>query len=461
MDLGLYAQDQWTLKRLTANLGLRFDYFNAYVPAQTRPAGRFVKQLDVARIDNVPNFTDLSPRVGAAYDLFGNGKTAVKATFGRYVGSIGGNTPFLVNPTQSIVQSTTRTWNDVNRNFIPDCDLNNYSAHAECGAIDNNAFGTVVVNTRYADDVLTGFGNRLYNWQSSVSVQQELRPGMAVNVGYFHTSFGNFTQVDNQLVTPADYDPFCITAPQDARLPNGGGYQVCGLYDVTPEKFGLVDNVVTQASRYGDRKEVYDGIDAMFSARFGRGASLNGGMSTGRSLTQCVSPDLPSIQFCTNKPPFTQLLQYKLAAVYPLPWWGIQTSANIQNLKGIPVAATYAATNAEVAPSLGRNMAACGTRVPCTATTALNAYYLGATITSGTILMEPNKVFEDRLTQVDIRFAKTVNVRKVRIQGTFDIYNLFNASDVLADNTRYGPIWLIPSNVLGARLFKLGAQLNF
>ena len=157
-------------------------------------------------------------------------------------------------------------------------------------------------------------------------------------------------------------------------------------------------------------------------------------MSTGRSL-HAMRESRPAVDSVLhNKPPFTQLLQFKLAAVYPLPWWGIQTAANMQNLTGIPVAASYVATNAQVAPSLGRNLAACGTRVPCTATTALNPYYLGATITSGTILMEPNKVFEDRLTQVDIRFAKTVNVRKVRIQGMFDIYNLFNASDVLAQH---------------------------
>ena len=75
------------------------------------------------------------------------------------------------------------------------------------------------------------------------------------------------------LVTPADYDPFCITAPVDSRLPNGGGYQVCGLYDIKPEKFGQVNNVVTQASLWRPQ-QVYDGIDAVFSARFGRGGSL-------------------------------------------------------------------------------------------------------------------------------------------------------------------------------------------
>ena len=458
MDLGLYVQDQWTLKRLTLNPGLRFDYFNAYIPAQHRPAGQFVQAFDFARIDNVPNFTDVSPRVGAAYDLFGNGRTAVKATVGRYVANLGAGYPLMINPTQSIVLSTTRTWNDANRNYVPDCDINNFGTNGECGPIDNNRFGTVVPGTRFADDVLTGFGNRAYSWQTSASVQHELRPGMAVNVGFFRNAWYNYTQVDNLLVAPAEYDTYCITAPVDSRLPGGGGYPVCGLYDIKPSKFGQVDNQVTQASRFGDRQQVYTGFDAVFTGRFGRGRTLSGGMSTGRTRTQCVSPDLPSIPFCTNEPPFWHP-QYKIAVVYPLPW-GIQTSATLQNLPGIPIAATYVATNAQIAPSLGRNLAACGNASPCTASAA-NAYYGGAVITSGIPLMEPNKTFEDRLNQVDVRLSKVVRLGKSRLQGMFDIYNLFNASTVLGVNTRYGPSWLLPSNILGARLFKLGLQVDF
>jgi hypothetical protein len=354
----------------------------------------------------------------------------------------------MVNPTNAIVLSTTRTWDDVNRNFFPDCNLNNFAVDGECGAIDNSRFGTVVVGTRYADDALRGFGNRVDNWQTSVSVQQELRSGMAVNVGFFRTAWSHFTTTDNTLVTPADYDSYCITAPIDSRLPGGGGYPVCGLYDINPSKFGQIDNVVTQSSRFGDQQQVYTGIDATFNARFGRGGNLSGGMATGRTMTQCVSADLPSVQFCTNEPPFWYP-QFKLAAVYPLPWWGIQTAATFQNLSGIPIAATYVASNAEVAPSLGRNLAACSNRVPCNATT-------------GAIqLIEPNQTFEDRLNQVDLRFTKIFSLGRTRIQGMFDIYNLLNANTVLVTNARYGPSWLRPATILGARLFKLGAQVDF
>src|SRR5262249_6896892 len=144
MNMGLYAQDQWTLKRLTLNLGLRYDHFDAYVPAQTRPAGDYVGSYQFSEVDNAPKFNDLGPRLGAVYDVFGNGKTAIKASIGRYVASIGANYIQAVNPANAIATSTTRTWNDANGNYTPDCDLHNFAANGECGTVNNARFGTLV-----------------------------------------------------------------------------------------------------------------------------------------------------------------------------------------------------------------------------------------------------------------------------------------------------------------------------
>ena len=123
--------------------------------------------------------------------------------------------------------------------------------NGECGALANQNFGGLNVTTRYADDALLGFGARGYNWDFTTEVQHQLRPGVSMTGGYYRNWFGNFLVTDNTLVTPADFDPFCITAPSDARLPGGGGYQVCGLYDVTPAKFGQVNSVVTQSDTSG------------------------------------------------------------------------------------------------------------------------------------------------------------------------------------------------------------------
>ena len=84
-DLGLYVQDQWTLRRATINAGVRYDYLNAYVPAQDVYGNRWIPARSFGEIDDLPLWHDVSPRVGVAYDLFGNGKTAIKATLNRYV----------------------------------------------------------------------------------------------------------------------------------------------------------------------------------------------------------------------------------------------------------------------------------------------------------------------------------------------------------------------------------------
>src|SRR5205814_5265565 len=126
-----------------------------------------------------------------------------------------------------------------------DCDLTNRAANGECGAMDNQRFGTPVPTTQYDTNLTNGYGVRPYTWQGSVAVQHELRAGLGVTFGYFRTSYGNLQVTDNLAVTPADYDSYCVTAPSDARLPGGGGYQVCGLFDVKPAKFGQVNNLVT------------------------------------------------------------------------------------------------------------------------------------------------------------------------------------------------------------------------
>lgn len=313
-----------------------------------------------------------------------------------------------------------------------------------------------------AENSLAGFNVQLYNWQGSVSVQQELRRNMALNVGYFRTWYGGFLATDNLAVTPADYDQFCITAPSDARLPGGGGNQVCGLFDLKPALFGQVSNLVTQSSHYGKRTQIFNGVDVTVNARFGQGGQFSGGLSTGRTAThRCeVLAELPEAllgattantlspnAFCRVSPPWSAGTNVKFLVVYPLPW-GLQTSAIYQNIPGIPITSTYVATNAEIRPSLGRNLGQCGALVTCNATVTID-------------LIPPSTLFEDRLHQVDLRVTRIFRFGQARVQGNIDLYNMFNASNVLNMNTRYGLQWLNVVQIMGGHLVKFSGQIDF
>jgi len=468
-DLGLYVQDQWTFKRLTLNPGLRFNDFNAYVPAQSLEAGPWVPARQYDAVRNVPNWKDLNPRVGASYDLFGNGRTALKASLGSYNESTGTNIAQANNPIVTSVNSVTRTWSDANGNFVPDCDLGNGAANGECGPYSNANFGRTAITTRYADDALLGFGHRGYTWEVATEVQHQITPQVSLTAGYYRNWAGNFLVSDNVATAAGDYTPFCITAPADPRLPGGGGYQVCGMYDVAPARFGRVSTLVTQASNYGKQTKVADFFGINVSSRFQRGMIIGGGLDTGRIVGDLcgVIVDHPTIsstlspyaittfgpttprQFCRAVSPFKGNTQVKLHGSYPLPG-DLVVSGIFQNVSGPEITANYAATNAEVIPSLGRSLAACG-----------NPPRAGCTSIVTVPLLAPGTEYDGRRTQLDLRLTKLLKVRRARIQANVDLYNVFNASSVLAVNGTYGSQWRQVQSILSGRLLQFSGDLTF
>jgi hypothetical protein len=446
-NYGLFVQDQWTHKRLTVNAGVRFDALENSVPAQTIGAGPQVpnRNLSFDEVRGVPKWRDVTPRIGGAYDLFGNGRTAVKVSIGKYLEAP--NPPTFTrpaNPAGALVQSATRTWADRNNDFIPQAD--------ELGAITPTNFGTTNVSTRYDPEVLT---HRGYNWELAAQVQHQLVPRVAVGGGYFRRWYGNMRVTDNLSLTPADYSPYCVTAPSDSRLPGGGGYQVCGLYDAN--RLVAQNNVISLASKFGNAKELYNGFDLTMSARLPSGIVLSGGPSIGRTESDyCFTVDSPQgtglppnqgatsaagLLYCKVTPPFQA--NVKLLGVYPLPWGDVQLAATFQSLPGPQILASRSYSNAEIAPSLGRNLAT------------------GANGVAAVQLIEPGTMYDERLYQLDLRASKVFRLGRSRLQANVDLYNAANAGSILSINNTYGSSWLRPTNILQGRLLRFGGQVDF
>jgi hypothetical protein len=261
-DLGIYGQDQWTFKRLTANAGLRWEAVNAKVPVQTSPAGRFVDARQFAETPDVPNWRDLAPRFGLAYDLFGTGKTAVKFALNRYNASrtTGDANSGAQRYNPLAAASFTLPWTDVNRDDIAQGERGCAYLTAGC---EINFAGLPVDFGRRALTTYDPNTKRTWNLESGLEIQHELMRGVSTTVSWYHGNFHNELLYDNQLVTLADWTPVSIFNPIDGTP--------LTIYNLNAAKQGQVSTLDTSST---SRKRTYDSYGANFNARLPRGPSL-------------------------------------------------------------------------------------------------------------------------------------------------------------------------------------------
>jgi hypothetical protein len=456
-EIGVYAQDRWTIQRWTINAGVRYDGFRGGYPEQYRgPA-----PLQPTRNFSFPAVTtmslhDVTPRLGVNYDLFGNGRTALKATLGKYMLTL-----FTIGNPAAVSTTTTRNWDDLTfpvgdprrGNFNPDCDMLNSVANGECSAYLSQ-FGTLTSIAQFNEDTRFGWGNRAYNWEFSTSVQHELVPRVGIDVGYFRRWFGNFQVTQIRGLSAADFDPYSVTAPVDSGLPDGGGYRIDGLYNINPSKAGQGTAYTTFARDFGKQTEHWNGMDFSANARLQNGVLMQGGFSTGRTTTDncdviansqgavfgAVTPGAgPSQRACHVAAAF--LTQFKFLTTYTIPRVDVNLATTIQSTPGPVIAADRIYTNAEIIPSLGR---------------PLSSNAANATIN----LLDPGDIYGDRVNQVDFRLGKTFRFGGRRAQANLDIYNLFNANPVMQENRSYA-VWRTPQRIMDARLFKISGQFDF
>jgi hypothetical protein len=469
-----YVQDQWTRGRLTLQGALRFDRAWSWAPPQRLETRFWAQPLVFEETPVVDSYKDLTPRASVAYDLFGNGKTALKANLGKYLEStITASNYGIGNPTSRIATNVTRTWTDRNGNWTPDCNLSNSQAQDLgpgqdfCGVISNLNFGTSTFSNTIDPDILQGWGVRPSDWNWSVGVQHEILPRTSVEVAFVHREFYGFAVTDNLAVTPADFTQFSVPAPQDPRLPGGGGYQVGPLYDLNnPALFGVTRNYITYTDRYGDAFQKFNGIDVNVSARPRNGLTVQGGFAGGYSTADVceIRAQVPEMiifgtsgltnPWCRIETGF--MPQYKGIATYVVPKFDIALSGTFTSKPGIQVsgfgtpvaggafAANYTISSAALLPILGRPLAGNAPNITVN-------------------LIEPHSILGERVNELNMRVGKIFRFGQTRANVGVDFYNLLNAATPLSYNQAFIPngAWLTPTSVLSARFAKLSLQLDF
>jgi hypothetical protein len=438
-DLGIFAQDSWSLNRLTLNAGVRLEYFNAMIKEQDVVAGRFAPARHFDEMRDLPNWFNITPRLGASYDVFGNGRTAIKGTFNKYMAGQGLGWTQRYNPLQ--LQTDTRTWTDVNRD--------NVAQDGEIGPSNNRAFG-LPFQTRRPEAGLA----REYDLEYSASIQHEVVRGVSASASWYRRGTYNMSRTDNLLVSLSDYTAVSVVSPV-----NG---EVFTAYNLLAVKQGLVDQLDVTSNDSNQRRRTYNGVELGVSARRGP-ASFFGGWTMDRTINvQCddrSDPNFPNAvvtiagtsRFCDQSKLGLPLLhEFKLSGSYLLPY-GMQVNAALQSYAGRELLTKWSISRTT------RYAANC--KGPCTPGALVIPGLTPASLVLD--LVAPGQEYYGRQNQLDVGFRKIFRLGKYQYSGQADIFNVMNFSYVKLQNTTFGTSLGQPLDVLQPRLLRLAMQMRF
>ncbi len=416
-DTALFVQDSWTLGNLTLNPGFRYENLEMAFPVQDAPAGRFVPARHFEEVRCIPCWSNGMARFGAAYDVFGNGKTAVKGTVGKYMNTAAYDPADFYNPMNSATDQ--RTWTD---NII----RNDFAEDNEIGPSTNRNFG---IQTRFPDPNL----KRSYQTLYSAGLQHEIMGGVAASFTYYHRDYRLPLVTKNELIPHSAYTPITIADPR-------GNGQSLTVYNLQPAFQGLVRQV-DYNSENDFRK--YDGFDIGFNARIANRVTVVGGTTTGRFHRFACDVENPNaLRGCDAKQPFTTGL--KLSGTVPLRY-GLRFSGIFQSQPG---------------QTFNRDSLTDGDIIQnWTITRAIVPSLTLASVTQR--LNTPGTDFMPRVNQLDLSISKRVRVGRAEFVPQLDIFNALNVSPVLSITQAYGTSYGTPLTVLPARLFRVGMQMNF
>ena len=487
-NLGIYGQDVWTLNRITFTIGGRWEYVNEGVIGQPAQNGRFGHELafdDIA----MPIWKTFSPRTAAVFNLFGNGKTALRVGYNRYQAAATTTLASLYNP--SAVVSQSLPWTELNGDDIaqgaPGCVYLSAGCEINFASLPAN-FG--IVSLANPDPGL----KRPFVDQYNLGITHEALRGVSVTAEWFHNLAKNVMMRTNVLrpgtyangtVTNPSYRPVTVFSPID-----GTPVTVYDFANTTASR--AVQEIDTNDPNL---TQSYDAFEFNFSARLPGGARLFGGTATDRTIANTCAAAVTNpnflitiggVSYCdqTNSG-IPWRTQFKLAGTYPLPWLGIVVSGSYQGLPGYLLGTQALTAGGAGAPNF-TNISGLGSSLTVTSSTryavcpgnsASQGCVVGGLVAPGALstltvpIVAPGIEQTPRLNQIDFSIGKRFKVGGFRFDPKIDIFNAFNSSAYYSvRTTTFTPssvanvsagTYLYPGSILQGRLLRLAAVVNW
>jgi hypothetical protein len=413
--LGLFVQDAWTYKQLTLNLGVRFDHSNGWMPEQSKPVGTYSDARELAKTDVFSAILGVW-RTGAVYDLFGDGRTAIKASASRYAAQIGLNMVQRVHPFQFL--SGTRSWDDRNGDRIPQ--------ESELGTFS----GFPGLTSRYAD---SNGPDWPYSDEFTVGVEHQLMRDFRAGVMYYHRTNRSVIGQRNVAVPTTAYSEQTIAVPAPPSGPGG----TITFYNLNPAFQGQAfqDNVFDNQDLLNT---TYNGVEITAAKRFSQRWQLLAGLTLGRNFGGVATGDLNdpnnSLNFPRGVEGTDSKYAFRLSGSYVAPY-DLNLSGSFILNDGYPYQSTFNVTR---------------------------AFFPTLTRSSQTVRLTDRG--DERLpdvAMVDFRISRTFRFGARRIMPMIEVFNLGNADTITGYNAAVGSAYLRPSEILSPRILRFGITMDF
>jgi hypothetical protein len=437
-DTSFYLQDTWTLtRRLTLNLGMRYDRFITYYPAQkTDPNLTFPQLFKVSNFPASGNLVDwntVSPRIGLAFDPTGKGDSVIRFGYGIYYIMQGTGLAETSNPVGLV--TLTFPWNDANGDKIPQT-----SEWLPAGATPVGSSGGAQINRNMS---------RPYSEEVSAGYEKQLWRDLRVAATYYYRTKKNMFGIENAAVQQSDYVP--VTTLGGNPIINPLTNQPMTLFSFQPKdstKFGAFNNLVTTIPQLNDNS--YNAIEFTAVKRLSHKLQILGGFTIqrqkgvfGRGFSDEATGDNfndpnNDINRKNNYLNLDSTYVFKLDGTYELPW-KFGASVNFQHYTGFPIQPTETFSVPD------------GQGVPI----------------GETVILQPAGIQRlPSVNQLNLRFSREFAFNeRWHLTPTVDFFNLTNSQTTIAEVTQYTPptggIYLKPALAINPFVTRFGLRFTF